>query len=185
VEVAAPGPGLHRFDVNTGQFAGSMTTILPANASFTTTSQFATEPITFNKIWRTEIRATDAPTANRRWMTVFDLAPSSAQIANATPVNVTGGGAVGALLQSPAGNSAVLSSSALNGAGITGSISYTVPAAQTRHVITDLATSTGYTISVVVSGANHMVTITPGGSSVTSANGVLTFQAAAAGQVTP
>ena len=39
VEVAAPGPGLHRFDVNTGQFAGSMTTILPANAAIVTTDR--------------------------------------------------------------------------------------------------------------------------------------------------
>ncbi len=37
VEVTAPAPGLHRFDVNTGQFAGSMTTILPANAATVTT----------------------------------------------------------------------------------------------------------------------------------------------------
>jgi hypothetical protein len=185
VETTPPAAGLHRFDVNTGQFAGSMTTILPANAAFTTTSQFSTEPVTWNKVWRTEIRPTDGHTANRRWMTVFDLAPSSAQVANATGVNVTGGGAVGALLQSSSGNSAVLSSSALDGSGIAGAISYTVPAPQTRHVITDLGISSGYTISVVVSNGNHMVSITPGGSSMTTANGVLTFQVTAAGQVTP
>ncbi len=183
--MTAPGPGLHRFDVNTGQFAGSMTTILPANAAFTTSTQFGSEPVTWNKVWRTEIRATDAPTATRRWMTVFDLAPSSSQVANATGVNVTSGGAVGALLQSSSGNSAVLSSSALDGTGISGGIAYTVPAAQTRHIITDLTVSSGYTISVVVSGANHLVTISPGGSSMTSANGVLSFQVNAAGQVTP
>ncbi len=184
VEVAAPGPGVHRFDVNTGQFAGSMTTILPANAAFATTSQYENIPVTFNKVFRVEIRPTDAPAAARRWMTVFDLAQSSAQVANATGVNVTGGGAVGALLQSASGNSAVLSSSALDGSGISGAISYTVPAAQTHHVITDLGTSAGYSISVVVSGANHMVTISPGGPSLTSANGVLSFQVNAAGQIT-
>ena len=100
-------------------------------------------------------------------------------------MNVTSGNAVGALLQSATGNSVVLSSSALDGSGIAGGVSYIVPAAQTRHVITDLGTSAGYKISVVVSGTNHIVTITPGGASVTSANGVLTFQVAVAGQITP
>jgi len=56
---------------------------------------------------------------------------------------------------------------------------------QTRHVVTDWAPSTGYTISVVVSGGNHILTITPGGAVISTANGVLTFQVTAAGQVTP
>jgi hypothetical protein len=60
-----------------------------------------------------------------------------------------------------------------------------VPAAQTRHVITDLAPSTGYTISVTVLGGNHSVSITQGGSRTTSSNGVLTFQVSAGGLVTP
>jgi hypothetical protein len=186
MEVTATGPGLHRFDVNTGQFAGSMTTILPANAAFSTTSQFSTEPVTWNKVWRTEIRPTDAPTATRRWMTVFDLAPSSLQVANATGVNITSGPAVGALLQSSAaGNSAVISGTAQVGTAIAGPLGYVVPAVQTRHVITDLAPSTGYTVSVVVSGGNHSVSIVQGGSSMSSANGVLSFQVNASGQVTP
>jgi len=61
VEVSAPASGLHRFDVNTGQFAGSMTTILPANAATVTTDKFSSDTRTWNKLWRTEIRATDAP----------------------------------------------------------------------------------------------------------------------------
>ncbi len=60
-----------------------------------------------------------------------------------------------------------------------------MPAAATRHVITDLTPSAGYTISVTVVGANHSVSIVQGGSSTTSANGVLTFQVSAGGQVTP
>ena len=185
VEVTAPAPGLHRFDVNTGQFAGSMTTILPANAATVTTRPPRARYATWNKVWRTEIRATDAPTATRRWMTVFDLAPTSAQVASATGVNVTGGPAVGALLASPAGNSVVISGTAPVGTAIAGPFSYTVPAAATRHVITDLTPSAGYTISVTVVGANHSVSIVQGGSSTTSANGVLTFQVSASGQVTP
>jgi hypothetical protein len=118
-------------------------------------------------------------------MTVFDLAPSSGQIAAATAVNMVSGPAVGTLLQASTGNSVVISGTAPAGTAIAGPVSYVVPAAQTRHVITDLALSTGYTISIVSSGGNHTVSIVQGGSSVASANGVLTFQVSAAGQVTP
>ncbi len=152
VEVTAPATGEHRFDVNTGQFAGSMTTILPANAATVTTDKFSSDTRTWNKVWRTEIRPAGAKTANHLWLTVFDLAPSSGQVAAATAVNVVSGSAVGALLQSAAGNSVVVSGTAPVGTAIAGPLSYIVPAAQTLHVITDLQPSTGYTVSVVVSG---------------------------------
>jgi len=111
VEVASPGPGARRFDVNPGVFAGAMTTILPASAGITTSDHLihSTDSRTFNKLWRTEVRPTDAASASRRWLTVFDLASSSSQVASATAVNVTSGPAVGALLQSAAGNSVVIS----------------------------------------------------------------------------
>jgi len=186
VEVTAPAPGLHRFDVNTGQFAGSMTTILPANTAIVTTDHVAADTKTWNKMWRTEVRPpTGTPAANHLWMTVFDLAPTPGQVAAATGVNITSGAATGALLQSAAGNSVVISGTAALGTTITGTLGYTVPAVQTRHVVTDWAPSTGYTISVVVSGGNHILTITPGGTVMSTANGVLTFQVTAAGQVTP
>ncbi|MBZ5602288.1 MAG: hypothetical protein LAO79_08280 [Acidobacteriia bacterium] len=184
VEVAAPVQGEHRFDVNNGQFAGSMTTILPANASITTTDHLSTDSTTWNKMWRTEVRAPGAKTANHLWMTVFDMAPTSSQVAGATAVNVTSGNAVGALLQSASGNSAVLSGTAALGTAIAGSVSYSVPAAQTRHVITDLTPSAGYSVSVSVAGGNHTVIVMPGGSAVATTNGVLTFQVSASGQVT-
>src|SRR5262249_20059078 len=66
VEVTSPAPGLHRFDVNTGQFAGSMTTILPANAKTVTTDHLSTDPLTWNKMWRPEMCATDGPTTTPR-----------------------------------------------------------------------------------------------------------------------
>jgi hypothetical protein len=43
LEVTAPAPGLHRFDVNPGQFAASMTIILPANAATITTDSLSTD----------------------------------------------------------------------------------------------------------------------------------------------
>src|SRR4029077_20961304 len=53
VEVTAPGPGLHRFDVNPGLFAGSMTTILPANAGIVMSDHLihSTDSRTWNKVW--------------------------------------------------------------------------------------------------------------------------------------
>jgi hypothetical protein len=187
VEVAAPAPGARRFDVNPGQFAGSMTTILPADAAIVTSDHLinSTDSRTWNKIWRAEVRPTDAPLANRLWMTVFDLAPTPGQVAAASAVNITSGSAVGALLQSPAGNSAVVSGTAGVGSPIDGQFGYVVPAESTRHVITDLKPSTGYTILVNVVGGNHSVNIMPGGITTSSANGVITFQVSASGQVTP
>ena len=184
VEAAAPAPGARRFDVSTGTFAGSMTTILPAGVAVVTTDQLGSNPAVWNKLWRSELRATGAAAANRLWMNVFDLAPSSSQVAAASAVNITTGPAVGVLLQSSAGNSVVVSGTAAFGTPIAGPLGYLVPAASTRHVITDLAPSTGYTISVGVSGGNHTINVATGGSRTTSANGVLTFQVSAAGQVT-
>ena len=184
VEVTAPASGLHRFDVTTGEFAGSMTTILPTNAATVTTDQVSADPNTSNKIWRIQVRPTGTPAVNHLWMTVFDLAPAPGQVATATGVTITNGAATGALLQSAAGNSVVISGTSAFGTTIAGTLGYTVPAVQTRHLITDLALSTGYTVSVMVLGGNQTVKITPGGPVMSTANGVLTFQVTAAGQVT-
>jgi hypothetical protein len=197
VKATAPAAGLLRFDVTTDltpalttnpatkRFAGSMTIIQPANAKTVTTDELSTFTDTYGKVWRMEIRPSDAATATRRWLSVFDLSPSASQVASATAVKVVSGAALGVLLQSAAGNSAVVSGTAPAGTAITGTLSYTVPAKQTQHVITDLTPSAGYTISVAVSGGNQTVSIVKGGSSKSSANGVLAFQTNAAGQVTP
>jgi hypothetical protein len=187
VEVAGQAAGARRFDVNPGLFAGSMTTILPANAAVTTSDRLigSTDTRTYNKVWRTELRPTDAPAASRRWLTVFDLAPTPGQVAAASSVNITAGPAVGALLQSASGNNVVIGGTAPVGTPITGPLGYTVPAAQTRHVITDLAPSTGYNIVVGVVGGSHSVNIVQGGSTITSANGVITFQVSPSGAVGP
>jgi hypothetical protein len=185
VEVTAPAPGLHRLDVTNGVFAGSMTTVLPANASLAITDHLAADPNTWSKVWRSEIRPTGATAASRLWLTVFDLASSSAQVAAATPLNVVNGAVTGALLQSPGGNSATVFGTAAAGTPVAGTIAYSVPAAQTRHIITDLTPRAGYTVSVNVTGANHIVTVTPGGSLLASANGVLSFALTGAGVLQP
>jgi hypothetical protein len=60
-----------------------------------------------------------------------------------------------------------------------------VPAAQTRHVITDLTPQGAYTVSVSATGGNHVVTVTPGGTMQASGNGVLTFSLTTAGVLMP
>ncbi|HLK67269.1 MAG TPA: Ig-like domain-containing protein [Bryobacteraceae bacterium] len=184
-EVAAPAAGLHRFDVNAGAFAGSMTTILPANAAFVTTDHLDPDSSTWGKVWRTEIRPSGAAQSSGLWMTAFDMSASSSQVAAATPLTVTGGAVVGAVLASSSGNSVTVFGTAPAGTAISGTVSYTAPAAQTRHVITDLTPQGAYTVSVTVSGGNHLVTVTPGGNLHASANGVLTFAVTPAGALQP
>jgi len=184
VEVPA-APGVRRFDVSTTQFAGSMSTIFPASAATTTTDRFAADSRTWNKMWRTEIRATGTPLADRRWLTVFDLASSAVQVASASSVNVTSGAAVGALLQSTSGNSVVISGTAAVGTPINGTLQYMVPAAATRHVITDLVLSGSYTVVISLQGGSHVVSVAAGGTRNASANGVLSFQVDATGNITP
>jgi hypothetical protein len=89
------------------------------------------------------------------------------------------------VLQSPAGNTAAVFGTAPVGTPIAGTLTYVVPAAATRHVVTDLAPSTGYTVSVAVSGTNHVVTLAPGGATQSTANGVISFGVTAGGQMQP
>ena len=87
------------------------------------------------------------------------------------------------LLTSPTGNSVVVCGTAPVGTAIVGPFTYTVPAAMTRHVITYLSPSAGYSGSVSVAAGRHTVTITPGGNSSASANGVLSLAVTAEGLV--
>lgn len=185
VEVGTATAGVRRFDVTTASFAGSMTTVLPANAAVATTDQVSANPILLNKMWRSEVRPTDTVSANRQWLTVFDLAGSPAQVAAAAPLTVISGAATGTVLQGSAGNSVAVFGTAPVGTAISGTLAYTSPAMAARHVITDLAPGSGYTVSVAVVGGNHSVTVTPGGSTAASANGVLTFTVTMGGAVQP
>jgi hypothetical protein len=81
----------------------------------------------------------------------------------------------GVLLQSTAGNNVTVFGTAPAGTAMAGTISYSVPAAQTHHVITDLTPQAGYTVSVSATGSSHTVTVTPGGNLHASTNGVLSF----------
>jgi len=89
------------------------------------------------------------------------------------------------VLQSSAGNTVSVFGAGPIGTPISGTISYAVPTAQARHVITDLAPQAAYAISVSVAGGTQTVTVTSGGNLHASANGVLTFAITPAGVLQP
>ena len=62
---------------------------------------------------------------------------------------------------------------------------YTVPAAATRHVVTDLTPGAGYSINVNSNGSGHTVSVVPGGPRTATTNGVLSFQVTATGTLAP
>ena len=162
-----------------------MTTILPAGARVDITDHMSPDPNVWNKVWRSEIRFNGASAAAHQWLAVFDLAPSSTQVASANPLAVNAGPVTGVLLQSMAGNSALVFGTAAVGTPISGSIAYTTPAVQTRHVITNLSPSGAYTVTVNANGSTHLVTVSPGGSMHASPNGVLSFAITPAGLLQP
>ncbi len=183
--VAASAPsGQNILDVTyNGQFAGAMTTVLPANATLTTTPLYPGDnPV---KVYQVQVRPPDT-NVNQQWLTVFDLSSSASTVAAAAPITNAQGGIAGVVLTDKGGNhgnDVVVVSTGAPGTPIAGTISYTVPAQAAEHVITELQPSTGYAVSVSVSGATQTITVSPGGSYTSSAQGVLNFNVSAAGAV--
>jgi hypothetical protein len=185
---SAPSGG-KRIDVTyKTTYAGAMTTVLPAGATTKTIGMYppndsdpGSSPV---KVWQVQVRA---PNANdsQQWLTVFDTSTSAANVAVASRISVTTGAAVGTLLASSGGNNAVLFNASSAGSTIAGNVAYSVPAVATTHVITELPTNSGYTVSVTVASGKHMISVMPGGSLMTSAKGVLTFNLGANGAIVP
>jgi hypothetical protein len=165
--------GEKRLDVTyNSACAGSMTVVLPVNASVTTVGMYPqSNPV---KAWQVQVRPADSG-VSQQWLTVFDLSTSSGAVATASKVTVTQGNAVGVLLTAADGNSVVLNNAGAIGTTISGSIVYTIPNATTKHIITELPTNTSYSVSVSISGGNKTITVAPGTGSTTSAKGVLSF----------
>jgi hypothetical protein len=176
---AASGQG--RFDVTYGgNYVGAMTTVLPAGTTATTLPIYPGSNPT--KVWQLQVRP-PSTAASQKWLTVFDLSSSSAAVAAITPVTVTQGAALGVRLAASDGNNVVISSSGAAGATIAGAVAYTVPVAVSQHVVTDLTANAGYNIVVSTSGATQTITVSPGGTYVSSAKGILDFYVNAGGTV--
>jgi hypothetical protein len=173
--------GQNRFDVTyNGQYAGAMTTVLPVSATTTTTAMYTdATPV---KAWEIQVRAPNT-NVSQQWLNVFDMSASTTAVATTTPVTVTQGGIVGVQLAASDGNSVVVSSTGPAGTPISGNIGYSVAAVPARHIITDLAPSTGYTVTAIASGSVQNVSVSVGGSIISSSEGVLDFNLSASGAV--
>ncbi|HKR75044.1 MAG TPA: hypothetical protein VJR95_00175 [Rhodanobacter sp.] len=167
------GSGGNRLDVSYGgNYAGAMITVLPQNATLSTTAMYpSSNPA---KAWQVQVRSPVAG-ASQQWLTVFDLSTASSTVASAKPVTVVQGGILGVQLAATDGSAVVVSSTGAAGTPLSGAIGYTVDNYAALHVITDLAPSTGYTVSVATSGNQQTITVTPGGSTTSSVHGVLSF----------
>ena len=180
----SPAPGVGRFDVGSGaRYAGTVETVLPAGHQDTITGVFG-----HHKIDRLTIRAGTAA-KETRWLTVFDPAQDSASAATALPLTqangrIQAGAVLGVSLHTSAKNYAVLAG-ALNTQPVSGEVKYSVPAAQTLHVLTDLVPKTSYKVQATVSGPNIVTDVQPGPGFTSSAGGVLSFQTSASGAVSP
>lgn len=165
--------GGNRLDVTYGgSYAGAMTTVLPQNATLSTTAMYPSSNPT--KAWQVQVRSPVAG-ASQQWLTVFDLSTASSTVAGAKPVIVAQGGILGVQLAASDGSAVVVSSTGAAGTPLSGTIGYTVDNLAALHVITDLAPSTGYTVNVATNGNQQTITVTPGGSTMSSVRGVLSF----------
>lgn len=173
--------GQRRIDVTyNGTYMGAMTTVLPANATLTTIPMYPTSnPV---KVWQVQVRPADTG-VRQNWLTVFDLSASAAAVAKEAPITVTQGAMVGVQLSASDGNAVVLESTNDPSSPVAGTISYVVPASQAHHVLVGLPAGAGYDINASVNGNNLAVTVSPGGSFVSSVSGVLDFSLSAGGTV--
>lgn len=177
---ASPTVSGNRLDVTyDGTYAGAMTTVLPLDTTATTVALYPSSNT--KKVWQVQVRPPDSATS-QQWLTVLDLSTSAAKAATATPVNVTSGAVVGVNLAASDGNSVVVTSSGAAGTPITTAFAYDVPPSVAHHVITGLQASTGYNI-VVTTGGTWNVQVSPGGTYVSSAKGVLNFYLDGSGKV--
>jgi hypothetical protein len=176
---SASAAGTSRFDVTyNGQYAGAMTSVLPANAGVSMVSLYP--DLSPAKFWEMRVRP-PAPGINQQWMTVFDLSPAAANVALASSISVISGGVAGVQLAASDGNNVVVSSTGGANAPITSNFSYRVNFVSAHHVITDLVPGAGYSIGLSSSGGNETVSISLGGTNAASAKGVLDFTINSAG----
>jgi hypothetical protein len=183
-EVGAPSPGARRFHVTSASagFVGAMTTLLPRNADVDMVNVFG-----FNKLYRLEVRPL-SPAVAASWLTVFDASASASAVALASRLTAADGNAsanvTGALLRSSPSHAALFGSGPA-GSTISGAVTFTVPAAQTRVVLADLAPDADYSATASAAGGQLTVTVQPGAGFTTSANGVLYVDVSPEGTVTP
>lgn len=180
--LAAP-VGQNRMGITYGnQFVGAMTAVLPSSSQMTTVPLYpGSNPV---KAWQVQERPASS-NVNQIWLTVFDLSTAASSLASTSPVVVNQGGIAGVQLIASDGSTVVVSSTGAAGTPLTGDIGYGVSPVGSEQVVTDLAPNTGYSASVASNGNTQNITISAGGTLMSSAKGVLTFYVTSAGVVQP
>ncbi|MER6434632.1 hypothetical protein ABT272_44985 [Streptomyces sp900105245] len=182
---APPSNGVTRYNIGAGTaFRGTMDSLLPVGHTETVTDTI----LTGTDVSRIDVKPGSAAAQNR-WLTVIDAAgmPSKAAKAirlSAADGNIFKGPVIGTLLQSSAGNYAVLAGTGEVNSVPSTPIKYHLPGTTTRSVITGLAKNTAYSVSTSTDSTGVVVTVTAGAGRMTSGAGVLEFSTNSSG-VTP
>lgn len=149
--------------------------LLPAGTTITTsTAENWSAPAELEPMsYRIVIEDASNPT-NVRFLNVIQGADAAVSADAATVIQSTAGTAfTGAAVH----NTVVMFPVDLNGSFTP--MTYVAPAGTTRHLVTGLAPSAGYTVTLANVGGNVQVTVAKGGSTVTDAGGVLSFNGVA------
>lgn len=185
VEVAAPSPGVHRWDVSQGgTFAGAVSTLLPTGNTTSLVNVFSS-----GKVYRLEVRP-GAQATSQRWLTVLDASSSASGVAAASRLtaadgNVLAGAIQGVLLQDPAGNEVVLFGTGTADTQVTGTLRFTIPAIQTQTLLVDLPPSTSFAATATVAAGQLTIQIASGTGFQSTATGSLLLNISPTGTVLP
>jgi hypothetical protein len=174
--VAAADATQRRFDVVVGSATvGSVHTLLPRNASTTTSSLLAGAT-------RLEVHA-PAHAATQQWLSVVTTGASAGELVrlSAADGNVASSNMVGVEL--PAAQGVVLFAADQAMATVT-SADYSVSPIAANHVLVDVEPSgNGYTVTATPTGGKLRIVVTAGGPYQASSNKTLSFAVTAAGGV--
>ena len=187
-----PSPGAHRWDVDDVAvgFKGSITTLLPQNASVQTGKIYQgtytnqqQQQVSVDKMYRVDVRPPSPAAGTMNWLTVLDASTSAGNVAvGQLPGNLSST-ANGALLTTSGGNYVVLFGAGAVNQTISGTVSYVQPKVSTKLVVADLAPNTSYSVSATTNGSNYTVTIQQGSGFATTEYGTLYVVIAANGTV--
>lgn len=126
--------------------------------------------------WRVEVEPATAQTDDRFLVVLYPAANATNTMPATASVTVTGG-IVGAHIKDSNLNRVVVFSSDINGAAISGQVSYayTPTAVDTKHYLFNLTPLAQYDIILTLNQNNRLVTIKPGTQFTSSVNGTITF----------
>ena len=131
--------------------------------------------------YRTTTQTSDPAPAHQTFFHLLQTADATTSAMVATSPIAAGQAMNGVLIHYPGQDTAVLFAANDDGASAQGPISYGLGAnTATRHLVFDLPLAAGYTITDVAG----TITLTPGGTTLVSANGSLAFSTDSQGNVT-